>query len=79
MLINLSWYGFLENIIFDLQITIPRAHPVTISSCSDYCITTDIMWKYTKKAEKRWSLKDRGLVPTKQPEPEPGDAIFAIC
>ena len=45
MLINHSWYNFLENTIFDFQITKDRVHPVQISSCSDNCITTDIMPK----------------------------------
>ena len=58
---------FSEKIIFDLQITIARVHPVQISSRSDYCITTDIMWK-TLKMQKILSLTNRGLVPTKQPE-----------
>ena len=28
-----------ENFFFQLQVTIPSAHPVQISSRSDYCIT----------------------------------------
>ena len=44
--------SFLEKSIFDLKITIPRVHPVQISSHSDYCITTGIMWKHTENAEK---------------------------
>ena len=36
-------YDFLEKVIFDLQITIDRVHPVQIPSRSDHCITTDIM------------------------------------
>ena len=28
-----------ENLFFQLQVTIPSAHPVQISSRSDYCIT----------------------------------------
>ena len=43
MLIIPSWYNFLEKIIVDLQITMDRVHLVQIASCSDYCITTDIM------------------------------------
>ena len=43
MLINPSLHNFLENIIFDFQITIDTVHPVQISSRSDNCITTDIM------------------------------------
>ena len=43
MLINPSLYNFFENIIFHLQITIDIVHPVQSSSCSDNCITTDIM------------------------------------
>ena len=38
MQINPSLYNF-----FDFQITIDGVHPVQISSCSNYCITTDIM------------------------------------
>ena len=34
---------FLENIIFDPQITICRVHPLQILSRSDYCITTEVM------------------------------------
>ena len=41
MIINPSYYNILEKNIFDLQITIDRVHPV--QSCSDYCITTDLM------------------------------------
>ena len=52
MLINPSWYNFLEKNIFDLQITVDRGHPVQTSSCSDYCITNDIRWKHMKNAEK---------------------------
>ena len=69
MLINHSRYNFLENIIFDFQVTIERAHPIQISSRSDNCITTDIMWKSQKKAEKL-TLKNGGLVPNIQPEPD---------
>ena len=43
MLINPSLHNFLENIIFDFQITIDTVHPVQISSRSDNCITIDIM------------------------------------
>ena len=43
MLINPSLHNCLENTIFDFQITIDTVHPVQISSCSDNCITTDIM------------------------------------
>ena len=50
-------HTFAQKIIFDLQITIDRVHPVQISSRSDYCITTDIMWKHKKNAKKRISLK----------------------
>ena len=63
MLIYTFKYSFLEKTIFDLQISIPRVHPVEISSRSDYCITTDIIWKHTKNAKKTtvskigvWSL-----------------------
>ena len=70
MLIYPSWYNFLEKNIFDLQITIDRVHPVQISSRSDNCITTDIMWKSPIMPKKRQSLKNRGLVPTIQPEPD---------
>ena len=49
ILINPSYKNSsLEKNIFDLQITIPRVHPVQISSCSDYHITTDIMWETQK-------------------------------
>ena len=43
MLINPPYCSFLENIIFYLQITIDKEHPVEISSRSDHRITTDIM------------------------------------
>ena len=43
MLINPSFHNFLENVIFDFQITIDTVHPVQISSRSDNCITTDIV------------------------------------
>ena len=66
MLINPSLHNFLENIIFDFQITIHRVHPVQISSRSDNCITADIMKKTPKMPKKRRSLKNRGLIPTIQ-------------
>ena len=50
--INPSYYKFLGKIIFDLHINIDRVHPVQILSCSGYCITTHIMLKNTKNAEK---------------------------
>ena len=61
MLINPSLHNFLENIIFDFQITIDKVHPVQISSRSDNCITTDIMRKSQKVPKKVskigvWSL-----------------------
>ena len=43
MLINHSLHSYLENIIFDFQITIDTVHPVQISSLSDNYITTYIM------------------------------------
>ena len=52
------------------QITIDREHPVQIPSRSDNCITTDIMQKSPKMLKKWLSLKNRGLVPTIQPEPD---------
>ena len=70
MFINPSCYNFLEKNIFDLQITIDRVHPVQILSCSHYCITTHILRKTPKMPKKRPSLKNRGLVPTIQPEPD---------
>ena len=42
-LTNPSKYNFFKKIIFDLQITTDRVHPVQISSRSDNCITIDIM------------------------------------
>ena len=48
MLINPSLYDFLQKIIFDFQITTDRVHHIQISSRSDNCITTDLMWKTTK-------------------------------
>ena len=40
---------YFTKIVFNLQISIPRVHPVRILGRSDYCITTDIMLK-TKTA-----------------------------
>ena len=71
MLINPSLHNSLENTIFGFQITINRVHPVQILSRSDYCITTDIMWKNTKSAEKTIESQNRGLVPTKKSRPFP--------
>ena len=51
MLINSSLHNFLENIIFDFQITIDTVHPVQISSRSDNCITRHNV-KRAKNAEK---------------------------
>ena len=65
MLIHPPWYNFSEKILFDLQINIDWVHPVQISSRSYYCISTDIMWKTPNI-----SLKNRGLVPTIQLEPD---------
>ena len=70
MLINPSLNNFLENIIFDFQITIDKVHFVQISSPSDNCITTDIMQKTPRMVKKLKSLKYRGLVPTIQVEPD---------
>ena len=42
MLINPSFYDFLEN-VFDFQITIDIVHPIQISNRLNNCITTDIM------------------------------------
>ena len=39
--------GFRKN-IFDLQISSRKVHPVQILSRSDYCISTNMMWKHTK-------------------------------
>ena len=60
--------SFLEKSIFDLKITIPRVHPVQISSHSDYCITTGIMYKHWK-CWKNDQVSKIGVVPTIQPEP----------
>ena len=65
MLINASKYSLLEKIIFDLQISIPRIHPVHVSKFQVVQIITDIMRKHTIK-----SLKSKGLVPTTEPEQE---------
>ena len=43
---------FLEKIIFDLQIGIPRVYPVQISNRLDYYITTDTLRQHTKNVEK---------------------------
>ena len=53
MLINPSLHNFLENIIFDFQITIDRVHPIQISSRSYYCITTHITEK-TQNVKKNY-------------------------
>ena len=53
MLINPSLHNFLENVIFDFQITIDTIHPVQISSRSDNCMHH--YWpnvKIAKNAEK---------------------------
>ena len=64
MINHANWYHYIVfwKHIFDLQIRIPRVHPIQISSRSDYT-----MWKHTKIAEKLIVLK-RGLVPTMQPK-----------
>ena len=46
-------------IIFDLQVGIPRVHPVKIASHSDYWQNVE----NAKNAKKQPSLKYRGLVP----------------
>ena len=56
---------YFKNII-DLQINIDTVNPVQILSRSDEWQNV----KNTKNAEKRPSLKNRGLVPTLQPEPD---------
>ena len=76
VLINPSWYSFLEKIILDIQVCIPREHPFQISSRSDYCIAADIMWKIPKMT-KNDSLQNRGVVPTIQPKTDcPGQTVF---
>ena len=55
--------------IFQHQLTIPSAHPVQISSCSDYCITLS-KCGITQKSQKGLSLKKRGLASSVQPEPD---------
>ena len=67
MLINPSLYNFLEKIIFDLQITIDRVHPVQILSRSDYCITTQVSTIGV------WSLLYN------KNQIFPGHAVFAWC
>ena len=44
---------------FQLQVTIPSAHPVQISSRSDYCITV-IMWYHTKKVKETIKSQKKG-------------------
>ena len=70
MLLNPFLHNSIGNIIFDFHITIDTVHPVQISSRSDNCITTDMMWKSPKMPKKGLSLKNRGLIPTIQPEPD---------
>ena len=42
---------------FSTSSTIPSEHPVQISSCSDYCISTDLMWNTPKMLKIGvWSL-----------------------
>ena len=53
MLIDHSLHNFLEKINHDLQISIGRVNPVQISSRSDDCVTTDIMWKTPKIPKKK--------------------------
>ena len=50
--------------VFDI-----RVHPVQISSRSDYCIRTNIIWK-TPKMLKNNEVGSRGLVPTILLEPD---------
>ena len=38
-------------------------HPDKFSSPSDYCITTEIMWKHTKNAEKMTKSQKEGSDP----------------
>ena len=57
---------------------IDRVHPVQISSQSDYCITTDMMWRYTKIDEKENSLKNRSVVLTIKSEQD-SSWICAFC
>ena len=57
------------NFFFQHQVTIPSAHPVQITSRSDYSMTV-IMWYHTK----------RGLATTVQPPPDfLGHAVIARC
>ena len=80
MLINPSLHNFLENIIFDFQITIDRVHPVQISSRSDNCIATDIMCK-TPKMLKNDEVSKIGVwsLLYSQNQIFPGHAVFAYC
>ena len=80
MLINSSLYNSLENIIFDLPITIDRVHPVQISSRPDHCITTDIMLK-TQKMPKNDKVSKIGVwsLLNSQNQIFPEHAVFARC
>ena len=44
---SLLWIFDLRKNDFYIQIGIPRVHIIRISSSSEYCITTDIVWKHT--------------------------------
>ena len=68
MLMNASYYSFLEKSIFDIHMTIPRIHHVQISSGSDL----HYYWHNVKtpKMPKTWQSQKKGLVPTLQSEPD---------
>ena len=71
--------SFLEKSIFDLHIIIPRVHLVQILNCSDYWLTTFIIWESPKMLKKD-CLKNRGLVPPIQPQTDfSRTCSFARC
>ena len=80
LLINLPLYNLLEKIIFDLRISIDMVHHGQISSHSDYCITSNIIWKTPKmpKNDQVTKIAVQSLLYS-QNQIFPGYAVFARC
>ena len=58
-----GWKNLRDTILHLISINIPKVHPVQISNCPDCCITTAIMYKHTRNAQKRL---EKGLLNSKQ-------------
>ena len=70
MLINPFLHNLLEKNIFDIQITIDRVHHVKFQVTKITSSLLTLCEKHKKCRKNDLSYKNRGLVPTIQPEPD---------